>query len=628
MQGDDGTPALGDEIVLQDSVIAGDATIQSTNITHFHNGSKSIEKINLALVVIAIILSLTTPFSENWMVSNESDITIFGGSRETNFGLDDADITVCIDDECESENDADLSDEFDNCTALIEEWDITDNSTVNACQKLGDAASAGNTGLILLALSLIFLVISSIIIGLALFDKRLPYFDKSPLIGAIFALLSVLIWYIMFPEIESENNSTMKLGAAAWTVLFSAFIATFAGLSSLIPEQYTSIERTPGVGVRATSGNDVNEFVLRESMSGATTLSLLDDGELFRISLARRDGDNAIVEDQFMTQKSAITGFTHQRYDWLDSGKFVWWGLTMSGIIVSFFTASIGSILFLIGLILTLAQYTDPELLFFETNAGKHRVLLYRIGSNRELTNFSMDEIDIAMGKILTGDSLDGDSIEAKAIEIEEIREAAAEEARKLAEAKQIAQQTPPPPVESIVAPAPIQPAPPVAPTPIPVSNDEPEPPVESQPEPKEKEEVVEEKPETALPPAPAPPPIPMEIPPPPPPPTTISPAPPAPMEIPPPPPPPTTIPPAPPTPIEVPPPPPPSTTIQTPSPPLHQLDALPPPPPPPGVSQPAADPFAPRPVKEPTSYSVQAAPREELISTDEALDLLNELSE
>lgn len=608
MQGDDGTPALGDEIVLQDSVIAGDATIQSTNITHFHNGSKSIEKINLALVVIAIILSLTTPFSENWMVSNESDITIFGGSRETNFGLDDADITVCIDDECESENDADLSDEFDNCTALIEEWDITDNSTVNACQKLGDAASAGNTGLILLALSLIFLVISSIIIGLALFDKRLPYFDKSPLIGAIFALLSVLIWYIMFPEIESENNSTMKLGAAAWTVLFSAFIATFAGLSSLIPEQYTSIERTPGVGVRATSGNDVNEFVLRESMSGATTLSLLDDGELFRISLARRDGDNAIVEDQFMTQKSAITGFTHQRYDWLDSGKFVWWGLTMSGIIVSFFTASIGSILFLIGLILTLAQYTDPELLFFETNAGKHRVLLYRIGSNRELTNFSMDEIDIAMGKILTGDSLDGDSIEAKAIEIEEIREAAAEEARKLAEAKQIAQQTPPPPVESIVAPAPIQPAPPVAPTPIPVSNDEPEPPVESQPEPKEKEEVVEEKPETALPPAPAPPPIPMEIPPPPPPPTTI--------------------PPAPPTPIEVPPPPPPSTTIQTPSPPLHQLDALPPPPPPPGVSQPAADPFAPRPVKEPTSYSVQAAPREELISTDEALDLLNELSE
>lgn len=618
MQGDDGTPALGDEIVLQDSVIAGDATIQSTNITHFHNGSKSIEKINLALVVIAIILSLTTPFSENWMVSNESDITIFGGSRETNFGLDDADITVCIDDECESENDADLSDEFDNCTALIEEWDITDNSTVNACQKLGDAASAGNTGLILLALSLIFLVISSIIIGLALFDKRLPYFDKSPLIGAIFALLSVLIWYIMFPEIESENNSTMKLGAAAWTVLFSAFIATFAGLSSLIPEQYTSIERTPGVGVRATSGNDVNEFVLRESMSGATTLSLLDDGELFRISLARRDGDNAIVEDQFMTQKSAITGFTHQRYDWLDSGKFVWWGLTMSGIIVSFFTASIGSILFLIGLILTLAQYTDPELLFFETNAGKHRVLLYRIGSNRELTNFSMDEIDIAMGKILTGDSLDGDSIEAKAIEIEEIREAAAEEARKLAEAKQIAQQTPPPPVESIVAPAPIQPAPPVAPTPIPVSNDEPEPPVESQPEPKEKEEVVEEKPETALPPAPAPPPIPMEIPPPPPPPTTIPPAPPAP----------TTIPPAPPTPIEVPPPPPPSTTIQTPSPPLHQLDALPPPPPPPGVSQPAADPFAPRPVKEPTSYSVQAAPREELISTDEALDLLNELSE
>jgi hypothetical protein len=41
-----------------------------------------------------------------------------------------------------------------------------------------------------------------------------------------------------------------------------------------------------------------------------------------------------------------------------------------------------------------------------------------------------------------------------------------------------------------------------------------------------------------------------------------------------------------------------------------------------------APDPFAPKIAKEPSSYEVEAAPREDSISTDEAIDLLQDLSE
>jgi len=49
----------------------------------------------------------------------------------------------------------------------------------------------------------------------------------------------------------------------------------------------------------------------------------------------------------------------------------------------------------------------------------------------------------------------------------------------------------------------------------------------------------------------------------------------------------------------------------------------LPPPPPPAGTS-----PFAPQKNVEPSELHVKAAPREDLISDDEALDLLSELND
>ena len=66
-----------------------------------------------------------------------------------------------------------------------------------------------------------------------------------------------------------------------------------------------------------------------------------------------------------MTQKTAFTGFSHYRFDWLDRGKYAWWVITAIGVISLILTPSGGSFLFLTGALLSLAQLFDPELLFF-----------------------------------------------------------------------------------------------------------------------------------------------------------------------------------------------------------------------------------------------------------------------
>jgi len=440
-----------------------------------------------------------------------------------------------------------------------------------------------------------------------------------------------------------------------------------------------------GRGVRALDAEEQSrEFVLRESKRGNRTLSVIEDDDLVRISLARREADGVVVEEQFMARKEALLGFSHYRYDWLDGGKYGWWAMTGIGILLLYFTPGIGSIVFLAGFLLSLAQFTDPELLLFETNAGQHRVLLYRIGSNRALTDASMDLIDGAMEGLLSGKSLDCEALNQRADEIAAKFEAAlvakttpplvvgtvavaAPVAAPLpAPVATTAPSTPPPsspptPAEQPPAPVPTpmptaepepEPAPETAPEPEPESEPEvaPEPEPEQEPEPEpevapepELETTPEAEPEGVAEPEPEPAPPPVEIPPPPPPPSTpVTELGPEPAPVPAPAPPPVSDPtpmaaPLPPPPMPVPapppnlapmshagqPPPPPGETAGLPPPPPAGMDGLPPPPPPPG-----ATPFVPTKPVEPSELHVKAAPREDSLSADEASDLLSDLSE
>ena len=91
---------------------------------------------------------------------------------------------------------------------------------------------------------------------------------------------------------------------------------------------------------------------------------------------------------------------------------------------------------FAAGTVLSMLQFADPELITFETNTGKHRTLIYRAGSNRVLTNTSMDLIDSAMRDALRGEEIDPTALNvvAEAIEAEmaEARKARAAEIRQL----------------------------------------------------------------------------------------------------------------------------------------------------------------------------------------------------
>jgi hypothetical protein len=183
---------------------------------------------------------------------------------------------------------------------------------------------------------------------------------------------------------------------------------------------------------------------------GNQTLSIVEDGDLFRITRAIRGESGTHSEDLFMSRMDALCGFTHARFDWLDTTRHLWNLLAIGGLVLTILAFENPSLIFYTnwfilmfaaGTIFSMLQFADPELITFETNTGKHRLLIYRAGSNRQLTNASMDIIDSIMRDALRGEQIDPSSLNAVADAIEEeMAEArrAAEEAAEAAEAARI----------------------------------------------------------------------------------------------------------------------------------------------------------------------------------------------
>ena len=86
-------------------------------------------------------------------------------------------------------------------------------------------------------------------------------------------------------------------------------------------------------GVR--SGSGMNEFVLKESSCGNHTLSILVDSDLIRVAKTDRIGASASTKDILATRRDSYTGFSHQRMDWLDDFKGVWWVVAGASLISS-----------------------------------------------------------------------------------------------------------------------------------------------------------------------------------------------------------------------------------------------------------------------------------------------------
>ena len=453
-QGDSPTPPLSAP-EIQDSVVGSDLHTDNTGNNHDHTAAapdapNRAMMVHMGLVLAALLLATFGVMSDAWSVEEQSTTILdFTISVESETGLDDVSVTSCTDGNCTSSVD-DLGGAYDNCTSLASDFDYNSSKTEEMCGDLGKAASAGFTGITFITIGIIALVTTLVATVMRSRGTTLPFAQYYSFVGAGSMFIGLVAWYFMMPE--PPTGSDPSLGYGAWMAIVSIVLAAAAGGYAIYTggsvQSSSIISRTPGQGVRAlTAESEAREFVLRENAMGTKSTSLVEQGKVIRLVYAKLDNEDVVTEDHFIVQKTALTGFTHYRYDWLDNGKYMWWSMTVVGIISLFISPAIGSSLLLIGALFSLAQLFDPELLSFETNSRRHRLLLYRQDSNRELTNFSMGEIDSKMQQLLSGEQLDGESVEMKAAEIEENRAAeikAEQEAAAALELAKIAAATPP----------------------------------------------------------------------------------------------------------------------------------------------------------------------------------------
>ena len=418
--------------------------------------------VHTGLVLAALLLALLGVMGDAWSVEETSTTTDFGSlvgnitvTTESNVGLDDMSATVCTNGECTTVA-ADLSDTYDNCTSLASDLELNSSAIEEMCGTTGDMASAGFTGMLFISIGIIALIASLVATFLGTRGTTLPFSQFYPFGGAGITLIGVVAWYLMMPE--PPEGSDPSLGSSAWMTIVSTALAAgaggysmYAGTSapSVIGNTSTpgSSGRAPGLGARSLApDSEAREFVLRETALGNQTLSIVEDGHLFRLTRATRGDDGTHSEDLFMTRLDALLGFTHERFDWLDNTRYLWNVMAIAGLVLTYmayddisliFYTNWFILLFAVGTIFSMMQFADPELITFETNTGKHRTLIYRAGSNRVLTNTSMDLIDSAMRDTLRGEQIDPTALNAVADSIE----AELEEARKAAEEAAAAQQ-------------------------------------------------------------------------------------------------------------------------------------------------------------------------------------------
>ena len=418
MQTQDGTATPSPSTpALHDSVVGGDGTNQMAWVS-------------AGLVVGAILLAMFGVMSDAWAVQEESS-TILGVtiSVESEVGLDDMSMTSCLEDNCTTVIN-DLSSAYDNCTSAAEELEYNKTQQDEVCGELGETASAGFTGMILISIGILVMLATLVTSFMEFRGTKTPYSQYYPFGGAGFVLLGVIAWYAMMPEGDAS------LGLGAWLTIVSIILAAAAGGSSMYFGENSNggdatstpwkmqerRYRSEGEAVRATMTNSdiTHEFILREAIHGQKSSSLIVEGNLLRLVTTERDTEgNITIEDKLILQRSALQGFTHMRLDWLDSGKYAWWGMGVAGLVLPVVGVAAAGSLLVPGIILSLLQWADPEVFTFETSSGRYRQIIWRLGSNLELTGASMNCLDGIMKQLLQGDEIDTSELDQMAGEID-----------------------------------------------------------------------------------------------------------------------------------------------------------------------------------------------------------------
>ena len=600
----------------------------------------------LALTVFALVLASNSIINESWLNFNgESDDLV----ATADIGLSEISGETCDDFLCETETE-ELGTLYEDCRDSMDGAKSSEIEEV--CGEWKDYHNAGYVATIMLIISSVVLFVGTILQTRSMMGNsgRKPNLVSAT--GGVLVGLSVLVWLLILPESDIDYD----WGQGLWMALVAASAGLVAGFSGTIQSWIDGPPRMRAQGVR--SGLEMNEFVLKESSCGNHTLSVLADSDLIRVVRIDRIGASASINDVLATRRDSYTGFSHQRLDWLDDFKGLWWVLSGASLISAFMISSLFLIPFTIGALLAILQLMDPERFVVSTNSGNHPFYINRWRSNRELTNLAMDLVDEAMIALLRGEELNTEELDSRADLIaerfsaeQEIKQAQEQAAAAEKEAfVEAANATPPVPdqVISTSTETPIvqeqsveetsveaKPEEQVAEAPV-VESVMPEAQTSIQPEP-----VVEEKtPEPSAPQSALPEPLAPQV---------VLPEPPAPTQV-------VTIPPPPPLPVVAPIPPPSPAVMPTPplpavAPAPPGMAGMPPPPgmggmptppgmggmpappgmggmptPPPPIGVAIMPPINQNPAASPPPIMVQAAPREDNLSDDEKDDLLGEL--
>ena len=357
----------------------------------------------LALTVFALVLASNSIINESWLSqSAEVDGTV----ATADMGLSELVAEACVGTQCETETE-ELGTLYEDCK---DSMDGAKTSEIEeACGKWKDYHNAGFIATIMLIFSSVVLFVGTIMQTRAMTGSsgRRPNLVSAT--GGILVGLSVLVWFLILPE--SENDP--EWGQGLWMALVAASAGIVAGFSGTIQSWIDGPPRMRAQGVR--SGLEMNEFVLKESSCGNHTLSVLADSDLIRVVRIDRIGASASINDVLATRRDSYTGFSHQRLDWLDDLKGLWWVLSGASLISAFMISSLFLIPFTIGALLAILQLMDPERFVVSTNSGNHPFYINRWRSNRELTNLAMDLVDEAMIALLRGEELNTEELDSRA---------------------------------------------------------------------------------------------------------------------------------------------------------------------------------------------------------------------
>ena len=362
-------------------------------------------QIALALTVFALVMASNSIINDSWLTeSNESEF----GTSKSDMSLSELTLEVCIDGECESETE-NLGDLYDDCMKTMKEIGANASLKEEACGDFAEYHNAGFVATIMLIVGSVSLLVATVFQVRAMIghSSRLPNLLSSG--SGILVGISVLVWSIMLPETDAEPD----WGQGLWLALLSASCAFVAGFSGTLQSWVDGPPRMRARGVR--SGTEMNEFVLKESSCGDHTLSILVDDDLIRVARIDRVGASPSVSDVLATRRDSYTGFSHQRLDWLDDFKGVWWVVAGASLISTFMISTLFLVPFFISAVLVLLQLMDPERFVISTNSGDHPFIINRWRSNRELTNLAMDLVDDAMIAVLRGEDLDTSILDARA---------------------------------------------------------------------------------------------------------------------------------------------------------------------------------------------------------------------